>query len=95
MTPIDSRTFSLGYNRTIQYLSMRVILMEVRMPITASSLRQNIYKLLDKVIETGEPLEISRKGALLQIIPIQKQKKIHKLKMRDVIKGDPESLLFT
>ena len=63
------------------------------MPITASSLRQNIYKLLDKVIETGEPLEISRKGTLLQIIPIKKQKKIHKLKKRDVMKGDPASIV--
>ena len=63
------------------------------MPITASSLRQNIYKLLDKVIETGEPLEISRKGALLQIIPKRKQKKIHKLKKRDVMTGDPESIV--
>ena len=27
------------------------------MPVTASSLRQDIYRLLDKVLETGIPLE--------------------------------------
>lgn len=63
------------------------------MSITASALRKNIYKLLDRVIETGEPLEISRKGAFLQIIPSKKQKRTQTLKKRNVMKGDPESIV--
>lgn len=63
------------------------------MPITASALRQNIYKLLDRVIETGEPIEISRKGVLLQITPLEKQKKVHQLKTREIMTSDPESIV--
>jgi len=33
--------------------------------ITASQLRQNIYRILDQVIETGRPVEIERKGKLV------------------------------
>jgi RimJ/RimL family protein N-acetyltransferase len=32
------------------------------MPITPSALRANLYKLIDEVIATGQPLEIARKG---------------------------------
>ncbi len=32
------------------------------MEVNPSELRQNIYNLLDQVIETGIPLEIKRKG---------------------------------
>lgn len=35
--------------------------------ITASHLRQNIYRILDEVIETGRPVEIERKGSVLRI----------------------------
>lgn len=65
------------------------------MTVTASTLRQNIYKLLDKVLETGEPLEITRKGKILQVVPKKQtdKKQIEKLKKRDIIKGDPDSLV--
>ena len=39
------------------------------MTVTASVLRGNIYKLLDKILESGNPPEIERKGKRLQIIP--------------------------
>jgi hypothetical protein len=35
--------------------------------ITASHLRQNIYRILDEVIETGRPVEIERKGRVVRI----------------------------
>jgi hypothetical protein len=35
--------------------------------ITASQLRQNIYRILDEVIETGRPVEIERKGRVVRI----------------------------
>ena len=63
------------------------------MPITASTLRQNIYKLLDRVIETGEPIEILKKGVLLQIVPLKKQKKVKRLKRREIMTSDPESIV--
>jgi hypothetical protein len=35
--------------------------------VTASHLRQNIYRILDEVIETGRPVEIERKGCVVRI----------------------------
>ena len=63
------------------------------MHVTASKLRQNIYKLLDRVLETGEPLEIMRKGALLQIVPLKRKQKIKKLKRREIMACEPDSIV--
>ena len=38
------------------------------MPITASQLRADVYNLLDRVLETGEPLEVLRNGHVLRIV---------------------------
>jgi len=35
--------------------------------LTASHLRQNIFRILDEVIETGQPVEIERKGRVVRI----------------------------
>ena len=35
--------------------------------LTASQLRQDIYRILDRVIETGQPVEIERKGRVVRI----------------------------
>jgi hypothetical protein len=37
------------------------------MPITASQLRADVYNLLDRILETGEPLEVVRNGQVLRI----------------------------
>ena len=53
------------------------------MTMTASKLRQDIYRILDSVIETGEPVEIDRNGVLLRIVPDKHAfKKLDKLKKR-------------
>ncbi len=39
------------------------------MKTTASHLRANIYKLLDQVLETGEPIEVERNGQVLKLVP--------------------------
>ncbi|MFV2069001.1 MAG: hypothetical protein ACC645_18700 [Pirellulales bacterium] len=38
------------------------------MSLTASKLRENIYKILDSVLETGVPVEIERSGRVLKIV---------------------------
>ena len=63
------------------------------MAVTASSLRQNIYRLLDEVLETGVPLEIERRGRVLRIVPVGESAKLDRLKNRDCIRGDPEDLV--
>jgi Phd_YefM. len=44
--------------------------------ITASQLRQNIYRILDEVIETGRPVEIERKGKVVRIETERQEKSI-------------------
>jgi hypothetical protein len=64
------------------------------MTVTASKLRQDIYNLLDHVLETGEPLEIERKGQLLKVVPEKKPSKLDRLVQRTgVVNGDYESLI--
>jgi len=59
--------------------------------VTASELRQNIYRLLDRVIETGEPLEIERRGRRLRVIAADRRSKLERLVPRpDAIVGDPD-----
>ncbi|MBN1758169.1 MAG: hypothetical protein JW863_07625 [Chitinispirillaceae bacterium] len=63
------------------------------MAISASALRQNIYKILDRVAETGIPEEVNRKGHVLQIIAKNKKSKLANAKKRPVIKGNPDDLV--
>lgn len=64
------------------------------MAVTASELRQNVYKLLDRVLETGEPLEIQRKGRRLRIVAVELPDKLDRLiEHPDFIVGDPEDLV--
>jgi antitoxin (DNA-binding transcriptional repressor) of toxin-antitoxin stability system len=67
------------------------------MRITVSRLRENIYRLLDQVLETGEPLEVERNGRLLRIVPVDPAVRpglLERLFPRpDWITGDPEDLV--
>jgi PHD/YefM family antitoxin component YafN of YafNO toxin-antitoxin module len=46
------------------------------MPLTVSKFRENIYRILDQVLETGVPVEIERHGKLLKIIPTNTPEKL-------------------
>ncbi len=64
------------------------------MEVNPSELRQNIYNLLDQVIETGIPLEIKRKGHRLKIIPSKPTSKLANLQPNpECISGNPEDLV--
>jgi len=63
------------------------------MKITASKLRENIYNILDHALETGVAVEVERKGRILKIVPEAKPSKLAKLKKRDCLVGDPESIV--
>ncbi|MBI1844327.1 MAG: hypothetical protein HYR89_06925 [Actinobacteria bacterium] len=39
--------------------------------MTASKLRENVYRILDEVLATGTPVEIERNGRLLRIVPVE------------------------
>lgn len=61
--------------------------------LKASNLRADIFRLLDKVIETGKPLEIERKGKVLQIIPKEFISKLSRLAKHDCLLCDPEEVV--
>ncbi len=64
------------------------------MPITASKLRENIYRILDEAIETGVPVEVVRRGKLLKIVPERKRGRLANLKKRkNVFVGDVEDII--
>ncbi|MGH7897028.1 MAG: type II toxin-antitoxin system Phd/YefM family antitoxin [Candidatus Binatia bacterium] len=66
------------------------------MKITASKLRENIYKILDQVLETGAPVDIERRGRRLRIVPADAPpgRKLDRLRPRPkTIAGDPEDLV--
>ncbi len=60
---------------------------------TASALRQNIYRVLDEVAETGKSVDVIRKGRVLRIAavgkPMSTRSKLGRLPIRpDAFTGD-------
>ena len=62
--------------------------------ITPTELRGNIYNLLDEILNTGVPLEISKGNRKVRIVPVEKVDKLQNLILRpNVINGDPDDLV--
>ncbi len=67
-----------------------------KQPLTASKLRENVYKILDQILETGIPVEILRDGRILRIVPADKPKKSkieNLVEHREAIRCAPEELV--
>lgn len=63
------------------------------MSVTASELRRDVYRLLDRVLASGEPLEVERHGQLLRIVPLETGSRLGRLSpMPGLISGDPGDL---
>jgi hypothetical protein len=63
------------------------------MSLTPSKLRENLYSILDQVLETGVPVEIRRRGKLLKIVPAEPRSKLANLERRSYLRTDPEELV--
>ena len=64
------------------------------MALTASKLRQDIYRILDEVLATGEPVVIERNGRRLRIVADDPPSRLDRLVRRpDVVTGDPDDLV--
>jgi len=62
--------------------------------VTATQLRKDVYRLLDKVVDSGEVIEVKRKGKLIRIEPADGAHKLESLKPHPgTIAGDPEELV--
>ncbi|MCL4234072.1 MAG: type II toxin-antitoxin system prevent-host-death family antitoxin [Deltaproteobacteria bacterium] len=64
------------------------------MPITATQLRADLYRILDRVAKHGETVEISRNGTIVKIVPATAPGKMDRLVPRpDSIVGNPDDLV--
>lgn len=64
------------------------------MTLTATEFRAKLYRVLDQVLETGEPVDIERKGKILQIVPAVSAPKMERLVRREsFLHGDPDSFI--
>lgn len=63
--------------------------------LSVTELRNNIYQLVDQVINTGEPLLIERNGKKLLLTNMSNipTSKLKKLKPHHSIEGDPDNLI--
>lgn len=62
--------------------------------LTASKLREDIYRILDQVLATGEPVEIERNGRRLRITADEPPTRMSRLVRRDgVVIGDSVDLV--
>ena len=63
------------------------------MHITVSKLRENVYRILDEVIETGVPVEVIRKGVVVKIAAEKPVSKIARLKKRSIFVGNSDDII--
>lgn len=62
--------------------------------MTVTKLRQNLFKVLDQVIETGIPIEIKRKGKKIKIVAVEPVSRLEMLEPHPgTIVGNPENLV--
>jgi len=62
-------------------------------PISLTALRNNLFKIVDQIIRTGNPVFLERKGQRLKIVLEEKKSKLDNLKPHDCITGDPDDLV--
>ena len=64
------------------------------MRISLTKMRSDLYKIVDKVLETGVPVEIERRGRKVRIVPVRPKFKLESLVKRPgTIMGDPDELV--
>jgi hypothetical protein len=63
------------------------------MQVTATKFRQNLYSILDQVLETGIPVQIERKGQLLVVEPKEAASLWDRLEAHDIVQGDPDDII--
>ena len=64
------------------------------MTITASRLRENVYRILDDVLDTDTPVEIEHRGQRLRIVPAVRTGRLGRLVRRpNYFNVDPEAIV--
>lgn len=64
------------------------------MSLSLTELRNNLYKVVDQVIETGIPVEVTRNNHKIKIILADGPSKLERLSERkNIFNDDPESFV--
>lgn len=63
------------------------------MKVTPSAFRNNLYNLLDQVIEEQEPLLIERNGHVIKVVCEPPPSKLSRLVTHNCMNVDPEELV--
>jgi hypothetical protein len=66
--------------------------MDSTMETNATGLRRNLYNILDRVIESGEPAVIHRKGHILTVAE-KRANRLDRLDPHSITSGDDEALV--
>ncbi len=62
--------------------------------LSLTKMRSDLYKIVDRVLETGVPVEIERKGQKIRIVRVRPKSKLENLVKRPgTILGDPEAIV--
>jgi prevent-host-death family protein len=62
------------------------------MSLTATQFRKDLFSVLDRVSK-GETVEITYKGSTLKVVPSPPKSKLARLKKRDILLCDPDSII--
>lgn len=66
----------------------------MKKPYSVSALRADLYRVLDRVLETGIPVEVERNGRRLRIAPVENGGRLANLTPHPgYVRGDPDSLI--
>lgn len=68
------------------------------MKVTATKLRSELYQILDRVLATGEPVEVTRAEGTVVIKPLLAEKRSRPAKRKpkpnpNLVVGDPDELI--
>jgi prevent-host-death family protein len=62
--------------------------------LTPTELRSNLYRIIDQVLDTGEPVEIVRRGRIVRIVADVPRFRMDEVSPHpDFIVGDPDELI--
>lgn len=61
--------------------------------LSLTALRHNLFEVADRVLDTGVPVVIERKGRKLLLSPDVPRSRLAGLKRRKLIRGEPETLV--
>ncbi len=66
----------------------------MKKPLHSTALRANIYRVLDRILRTGEPQEVVREGRRLLILPVPEARlDLGKLPRREALACSPDELV--